>query len=178
MQSQTAMVPWPSGEATVCKTVYSSSILLGTSKRRRIRAGAFHVYTHHRPVIAPPHHSATSSPEACLGEVHRAAHRARAIRISPRQASRLHVAVRFGGEAAAERRGSARPSALDPEAEAELPPATAALPATAGRGAVRWRGGSRAARQRPIRCGVKKTGRFWRPALLCIRVGISRGIWR
>ena len=25
------MVPWPSGEATVCKTVYSSSILLGTS---------------------------------------------------------------------------------------------------------------------------------------------------
>ena len=26
------MVPWPSGEATVCKTVYSSSILLGTSK--------------------------------------------------------------------------------------------------------------------------------------------------
>ena len=26
------MVPWPSGEAPVCKTVYSSSILLGTSK--------------------------------------------------------------------------------------------------------------------------------------------------
>ena len=25
------LVPWPSGEATVCKTVYSSSILLGTS---------------------------------------------------------------------------------------------------------------------------------------------------
>lgn len=24
-------VPWPSGEAPVCKTVYSSSILLGTS---------------------------------------------------------------------------------------------------------------------------------------------------
>ena len=28
---KTKMVPWPSGEATVCKTVYSSSILLGTS---------------------------------------------------------------------------------------------------------------------------------------------------
>ena len=27
------MVPWPSGEAAVCKTVYSSSILLGTSNK-------------------------------------------------------------------------------------------------------------------------------------------------
>ena len=51
LQSQTAMVPWPSGEATVCKTVYSSSILLGTSKRRRIRAGAF-FGTFHTGLIA------------------------------------------------------------------------------------------------------------------------------
>ena len=27
------MVPWPSGEAAVCKTEHSSSILLGTSLR-------------------------------------------------------------------------------------------------------------------------------------------------
>ena len=156
LQSQTAMVPWPSGEATVCKTVYSSSILLGTSKRRRIRAGAFHVYTHHRPVIAPPHHSATSSPEACLGEVHRAAHRARAIRISPRQASRLHVAVRFGGEAEAERRGSARPSAVGPvvrrKPNCRQPPPPCHPPPAA----VRF--GGEAAAPHPLR--RKKAGRF------------------
>ncbi len=37
----TSMVPWPSGEAPVCKTVYSSSILLGTSKGIPIRDAFF-----------------------------------------------------------------------------------------------------------------------------------------
>ncbi len=43
------MVPWPSGEATVCKTVYSSSILLGTSIRIPLpdtEAGFLNVQSH------------------------------------------------------------------------------------------------------------------------------------
>ncbi len=31
--AQNHRVPWPSGEASVCKTEHSSSILLGTSKK-------------------------------------------------------------------------------------------------------------------------------------------------
>ncbi len=39
------MVPWPSGEAPVCKTVNSSSILLGTSRETVNFGSLFCLYT-------------------------------------------------------------------------------------------------------------------------------------
>ena len=63
----------------------------------------------------PPHQipqKTTRSPEACLGGI-RMAHPHCATHLPPRR-SEVSAAVRFGGEAEAERRESAKPSALSP----------------------------------------------------------------